>query len=187
MKRLLLIGICLILWAFSTSLKAQIRGGSEAQVHIQQFSENHQEPGFSHRLTGSLTLLDGTEQEIDMILSFQRGKQGWYFRAGDAQIQRDTPPSAYFINIILDSRGYAYIRDFTDQLVIRLTLNIEGHQIELFRTEGEGTRALRLRLNERQFLFEDRHPRLRLDLNENGVYNIVAERTLRDLSIRRVQ
>lgn len=187
MKRLVLIGACLFLWAISSSLNAQGRGGPEAQIFIEQPSEQGGSSGFSHRLTGSYILADGDEQPIDFVLSFNTSENGGYFRAGNSQVRRDSPPSAYLINIILDGEGHAYVREFTDQRIQGMTLHVEGHQIELFRSDSQSQHIMRLRLNDRQFLFDSSHPRLRLDLNEHGLYNITAERTMRDLSIRRVQ
>lgn len=174
MKRLLLIGLCLIVWALSTSVKA---------------GDDSTERGFSHRITGSATLTDGDTIDINMLIGFQRSNtRGWYFRVGSDYVFRDTPPRAYYLNFILDGEGNAYVLDITDQPISHLALTVEGREIELSQDRGSEIKfGMRLRIDDRQFLFDNTHPRVRFDLTEQGLENIVAEHTLRDLSIRRAQ
>lgn len=174
MKRLLLVGLCLILWALSTSVKAT--------------SEPPTKRGFSHRITGTAQLIDGSQIEINRLLGFARSSQGWYFRAGPDFIFQESPPRAYFVNIILDGQGAAYLLDFSDQPITHLQFEVEGQSIELSQTKNANIAyGMRLRINEQQFLFDSSHPRLRFDLTEQGISDISAERTIRDLSTRRVQ
>ncbi|RUO28830.1 hypothetical protein CWE12_11005 [Aliidiomarina sedimenti] len=175
MKRLLLIGLCLICWALATSVKAD--------------TNDEDSRGFSYRIEGQAVLADGEEIEVDMLLGFQRSQtRGWYFRAGPDYIFRDTPPQAYYLNLILDGEGHAYILEFSDQPIKTFLVTVDDYELELMPTENpEINFGVRLRMNERQYLFDSSHPRLRFELTEDGLSTIVAERTMRDLSIRRAE
>lgn len=174
MKRLLLISLCLILWALSASVKAT--------------SDAAETRGFSHRITGTAELTDGNRIEIDMLLGFARSSRGWYFRAGPDYIFQSSPPPAYFLNLILDGQGAAYVLDFSDQPITRMQIEVEGQEIVLSQTRNPDIAyGMRLRIDEQQFLFESSHPRIRFELTERGIAEITAERTVRDLSTRRAQ
>lgn len=177
MKRLLLISICLILWALSTSVKAV---GSEVE---------HGERGFSHRMQGTATLANGESIDINMLIGFQQSQtRGWYFRVGPEYVFRDNPPSSYYLNMIMDGNGQAYVLEFSQQPLKHFKVTFEGREIELMQASGSDIAfGMRLRIDDRQFLFDSSHPRLRIEFSEQGLSNIVAERTLRDLSIRRAQ
>lgn len=183
MKRLLLIGVCLILWALSTSAKAS---SNEQDSWSTDAVQQHE---FTHRMSGTATLADGETIDIDMIFGFQESSQrGWYFRAGPDYVYRDTPPKAYFLNINLDGEGHAYIAEFSEQLIKSFQVQLEGHEIELMQSTNTDIQyGMRLRIDGRQFLFDTRHPRVRIDFNQIGLTDVVAEPTLRDLSIRRAQ
>lgn len=183
MKRLLLIGVCLILWAVATSVSAQSSTAEDEQA------SEEEERGFSHRLEGHAVLASGEEVDVNMLIGFQRSQtHGWYFRAGPDYIFRQTPPSAYYLNIILDGNGLAYVLEFSDKPIKTFSVTIEGYELELMPTENPNLDyGMRLRLNERQLLFDTSHPRLRLVLNEDGLQNIVTEGTLRDLSTQRAE
>lgn len=183
MKRLLLIGVCLILWALSTSAKAS---PTEQDSWSADAVEQHE---FSHRVSGTATLADGEIIDIDMLIGFQESShRGWYFRAGPNYVFRDTPPKAYFLNINLDGEGHAYIAEFSEQLIKSFQVQLEDHEIELMQSASADIQyGMRLRIDDRQFLFDTRHPRVRIDLDQMGLTDVVAEPTLRDLSIRRAQ
>lgn len=146
------------------------------------------EPGFSYQLTGTVTLLSGDTRHIDMPVEYTRSGRGWYFRVGENMMYTDTVPSAYYLSINLDGRGHAHVGDFDNGLIHGFSISIDDYEIELMQdTEDKVEYGMRLRLNERQFLFESSHPRVRIDLTEEGIENIVTEGTLRDLSTRRTQ
>lgn len=170
MKRLLLIGVCLICWAITTSIKAA-------------------EPeGFSHRITGTAISVNDEVIDIDMLIGFHKSTQGWYFRIGPDYIFRDTPPSAYYLNLNLNREGSAYVTDFSEQPLKGFLIEIEDYEIELLPARSSDIEhSLRLRINDRQFLFDTSHPRLRFELTDTGLSTISAEGTLRDLSIQRAQ
>lgn len=181
MKRLLLIGVCLILWALSTSAKAfTMEQDSWAADAVERLA-------FSHRVSGTATLADGETIEVDMLLGFQESShRGWYFRAGPDYVFRDTPPKAYYLNINLDGKGHAYIPEFSDQLIQSFQVQLEGYEIELMQSATADVQyGMRMRINGRQFLFDTLHPRVRINFNAMGLTEVVAEPTLRDLSIRR--
>lgn len=173
MKKLLLISMCLILWALSTSVKAD---------------DEAAERGFSHRMEGSATLASGEKVDVNMLIGFQQSSRGWYFRVGPDYVFRDTPPRAYYFNLILTGDGHAYVLEFGQELITHFQIEIAGREIELAQsTDKEIPYGMRLRVDDRQFLFDSSHPRIRLELTEQGLQHIVAEHTLRDLSIRRAQ
>lgn len=181
MKRLLLISACLILWALATSVNARLPATAIA-------AEDAEPTGFSHRVTGTATLADGETIDINMLIGFQQSSRGWYFRAGSDYVFRNSPPQAYYLNFNLDGKGYAYVLEFSDQPLKHFQVQLEDYEIELMQASGADIQyGMRLRINDRQFLFDRRHPRVRLDLNQQGLVGVVAEHTLRDLSIRRTQ
>ena len=144
--------------------------------------------GFSHRVIGEATLANGEEKSIDYLFGFHESSRGWYFRIGRDHTFRDSPPSAYYLTMILDGEGHAYVLDFSEEPLKGFQVQIEDYEIELMQASGTDINyGMRLRINDRQFLFDSRHPRLRLELSEQGLEDLVAERTLRDLSIRRTQ
>lgn len=182
MKRLLLFSVCIILWALSTSVKA-LPGASDTVTEGAA-----DERGFSHRVVGKATLADGETLDIDMLIGFQESSRGWYFRAGSDYVFRNTPPKAYYLNLNLDGKGYAYVIEFSQQPLKHFEVQLEGYEIELMQASGADIEyGMRLRINDRQFLFDSRHPRVRIDLSEAGLTGVFAEHTLRDLSIRRAQ
>lgn len=142
------------------------------------------DPSFSYRMTGTVTTVGGEQHDIDMLIGFQESSRGWYFRAGSEHMFMDKPPEAYNLIINLDGHGQAFVSDFSQQLVTHFLINIEDYEIELFQA-SDIAYGMRLRINERQFLFDSRHPRIRFELSEEGLGHVIAERTLRDLSIRR--
>lgn len=183
MKRLLLVGLCLILWALSTSAKA-------LPLVADTLSEDAvEERGFSHRISGTATLADGEIIDIDMLIGFEESSnRGWYFHAGSDYVFRDTPPKAYYLNLNLDGQGHAYVAEFSQQLIKHFKIQLEEHEIELIQTPTADLQyGMRLRINDNQFLFETRHPRVRIELTEAGLDHLIAEPTLRDLSTRRAQ
>lgn len=147
-----------------------------------------EERGFSYQLTGTVTLLNGNTHQIDMPMEYTRSGRGWYFRVGENYMYTDTVPNAYYLSINLDGRGHAHVGDFDNGLIHSFNVTLDEHEIELMQdTENKVEYGMRLRLNERQFLFDSKHPRVRIELSEQGVENIVTEGTLRDLSTRRTQ
>ena len=208
MKRLVLISLCVILWALATAVRASAVNANLAedaavaapatQAHAAEprpieanavsARQNIDNPGFSYRVVGKAHLMDGTELPIDKAISFAKDARGWFFRLGDQRIYRNTPPRAYYLNIILDGQHNAYIPDISDTPLSYLHLTIEDWEIELVEAPGaDTTYGMRLRINERQFLFESRHPRIRFAFTEQGLATVSTENTIRDLSIRRVQ
>lgn len=182
MKRLLLFSACIILWALSTSAQALPWLDTTAS------GEAAEQRGFSHRVEGTATLADGEVLDINMLIGFQESSRGWYFRAGPDYVFRNTPPKAYYLNLNLDGNGYAYVLEFSQQPLKHFEVQLEGYEIELMQASGADIQyGMRLRINDRQFLFDSRHPRVRIDLSEAGLTAVVAEHTLRDLSIRRAQ
>lgn len=142
------------------------------------------DPSFSYRMTGTVTTIDGEENEVDMLIGFQESSRGWYFRAGSDHVFMDKPPSAYNLIINLDGHGRAFVSDFSQKPVTHFLINIDDYEIELFQASGIAF-GMRLRINDRQFLFDSAHPRIRFELSEDGLGHVIAESTLRDLSIRR--
>lgn len=174
MKRLVLFSLCVILWALSAAVKADDGTATER--------------GFSHRVVGMAQLTDRTELQINRELSFAQDARGWHFRVGTERVYRDTPPRAYNLNIILSDQGEAYIPDISEKPLKYLRLTIEGWEIELAQARGTTTQyGMRLRVNERQFLFDSSHPRIRFAFSEQGLETVTAENAIRDLSIRRVK
>lgn len=179
MKRLVLFSLCVILWALATTANAATGIASDA---------NAVERGFSYPMVGVAQLTDGTELPIESELSFARDERGWYFRVGTERVYRDTPPRAYNLNIILDGHNAAYILDFSEKPLQYLRLTVEGREIELAQALGTATQyGMRLRIDDRQFLFDSSHPRIRFTFNEQGLQTVSAENAIRDLSIRRVE
>jgi hypothetical protein len=150
---------------------------------------NEEERGFSYRLTGTVSLVGGETRDIDMSIEYTQSGRGWYFRAGENYIYTDKVPSAYYLSINLDGRGHAHVGDFANGLIHGFSVAVDDeYSIELVQsTEDDIEYGMRLRLDDRQFLFDSRHPRVRIDLSEAGIENIVSEGTLRDLSTRRTQ
>ncbi|RUO26088.1 hypothetical protein CWE09_05015 [Aliidiomarina minuta] len=128
--------------------------------------------------------MDGQQSDINMLLGFQENSRGWYFRAGSEQLYMKKPPKAYNLIINLDGRGQAFVSDFSQKPVTHFQINIEDYEIELFQA-SDIAYGMRLRINDRQFLFDSAHPRIRFELSEEGLGHVIAESTLRDLSIRR--
>ncbi|MGX5913698.1 hypothetical protein ACR0ST_03085 [Aliidiomarina sp. Khilg15.8] len=157
-------------------------------VAAQETAEAEEERGFSYQMTGTVTLLNGDTREIDMPFEYTRSGRGWYFRAGGNYMYTDSVPSAYYLSINLDDRGHAHVGDFDNGLIRGFSITLNDRQIELMQaSESSIQYGMRLRIDERQLLFENRHPRVRIELSEDGIENIVSEGTLRDLSTRRTQ
>lgn len=193
MKRLVLFSLCVILWACSTTLKAT---GTETNAPPATMpvagalatGDNGGERGFAHRVVGVAHLLDGTELQIDKELSFAQDARGWYFRVGEQRVYRATPPRAYNLNLILSGQGELYVPDFSERPLKYLRLTIENRHIELTRAHDLDTSyGMRLRIDDRQFLFASSHPRIRFGFNERGLASVSAENTIRDLTTRRIQ
>lgn len=157
-------------------------------VLAQTSVEDEEERGFSYQMTGTVTLLNGDTRQIDMPFEYTRSGRGWYFRAGGNYMYTDSIPSAYYLSINLDGRGHAHVSDFDNGLIHGFTIQLDDREIQLMQTrEGSIQYGMRLRIDDRQFLFDSRHPRVRIELSEAGIENIVSEGTLRDLSTRRTQ
>ena len=193
MKRLVLFSLCVILWACSTTLKATGTESNSPQAAAPvpgalATGAADAERGFSHRVVGVAHLLDGTELQIDKELSFAQDTRGWYFRVGDQRVYRNTPPRAYNLNLILNEQGELYVPDFSERPLKYLRLTIENHHIELTQAHNvDTTYGMRLRIDDRQFLFDSSHPRIRFGFNERGLESVSAVNTIRDLTIRRIQ
>lgn len=153
-----------------------------------QEADETEERGFSYQLTGTVTLLNGDTHQIDMPVEYTRSGRGWYLRVGENYMYTDSVPSAYYLSINLDGRGHAHVGDFDNGLIRNFNVTLDEYEIELMQdAENKVEYGMRLRLNERQFLFDSKHPRVRIELSEEGIENIVTEGTLRDLSTRRTQ